>query len=205
MRGLFWRATGLTLALFVALFIGMEWLIAALPALGFEWVNWALAAVAPVVVVLLFVVLGAPVAALFIGVFLEEAAARVEAADFPGDPPARGAPFFVSLRVGIAFALAALALNLVLLPLHVFLPLIGTGVAILANGSLIGREYFLAVALRHESLSAARRRRRANGFTAFGAGIAVAALSAVPFVSLIAPLFGVTLMVYVFKEIARDA
>jgi len=39
MRGLFWRATGLTLALFVALFIGMEWLIAALPALGFEWVN----------------------------------------------------------------------------------------------------------------------------------------------------------------------
>jgi CysZ protein len=60
------------------------------------------------------------------------------------------------------------------------------------------------VALRHLPIREmdALRRRRASSIT--GAGLLIALMAAIPLVNLVAPLFGVALMVHEFKRYTHE-
>ena len=189
----------LTIALYVILFIAVIVGLRHLPTLGAPWVNAFLDLIAPVIMILLPFVLGAPVAAFFASLFLEEIAKKVEARYYPADPKASGAPFGSALFVGLRFAVLVLLVDLVLLPVDVAIPGAAEIVTILANGWLLGREYFELAALRHLSRRAADALRRRHSGRVFAAGLIISVLTIIPIADLIAPLFGAAFMVHLFK------
>ncbi len=195
----------LTVLLFVVLLIGVEGALYLLPTLGEPWVNRLLAILAPVLFILGFFVLGAPVAALFGSLFLGDIAKAIEARSYAGDPKAPGATFATNLSAGARLAGLVVLADLVLLPTDVLLPGIGEVATILVNGFLLGREYFELAALRHLSVKASDALRRRHSGAVFGGGLIISVLSMIPFANLFAPLFGAALMVHLFKRYAREA
>ena len=193
----------LTAALYAVLLTGALYGLNRLPTLGWTWVNTLLEWLAPVLVGLVVIYLGAVAAALFAPLFLGRVAKRIEARFYPADPPPRGGRFGHTLFAGLQLAIVVAAFDLLLLPADAFLPGIGEFMTILVNGWFLGRGYFELVAFRHMSRSAARALRGRNRLGVFAAGVVISLLSAVPLIGLIAPLFGAVLMVHLFKRYAQ--
>lgn len=198
-RGVVLKSLLLTLVLFAALFFGSQYGLAHLPAFHWEWVNVVVDWLGSLLVIVGLFFLGAPVAALFASLFLDEIAEAVEKSDYPADPPSSGTPFWTGLFAGLRLSFWVVLWTLVLLPFNFWLPGIGTALTIAVNGWLLGREFFELAALRHMSQSAARALRRRNSFGVWGAGLLLAGLSAIPFVNFFAPLFGAAMMVHLYK------
>jgi CysZ protein len=202
--GVVLNALILTLLLFVLLFVGLQYALHYLPTLGWHWVNAAVDFLASILLIVVFVFLGAPVAAVFASFFLDGIAKTVEETYYPADAPASGAPFRGSFVAGLRLSGAVIAVTFALLPVDIALPGLGSAATIITDGWLLGREYFELAALRHLSRGATRSMRRRHGFTIFGAGLLIAVLSAIPVINFIAPLFGAALMVHVFKRIQHE-
>jgi CysZ protein len=198
------KALALTTLLFVILFVGAQYGLHRLPIPHTALLDAVLAVAASLALFFLVMFLGAPVAALFASLFLDDIAGSMEARFYPADPRAPGAPFWRSLWLGLRLFLLLMSADVLLLPADVFLPGFGNLLSLFVNGWFLGREYFELVALRH--LPAGRvdeiRRRRASSIS--GAGVLIALLAAIPLVNLVAPLFGVALMVHEFKRYIHE-
>ena len=194
------KAAGLTLLLFLVLFAAAEYAVRFVPTTHMPELAAALPVLTAVLFLFLAIFLGPPVAALFATLFVEDIARAVEAKEYPSDPPARGAPFWQSFFVGLRLFGWVVLLNLLLLPIELLLPGPGQVIGLLVNGWLLGREYFELVALRHLSRADVDGLRRQKSGAVTVAGVLIALLSAIPIVNLIAPLFGVALMVHEFKR-----
>ena len=94
--------------------------------------------------------------------------------------------------------------DLLLIPADALVPGVGEGVTVVANGFLLGREYFELAALRHLSLAAADALRQRNAGRIVFAGMIISVLSTVPLLNFAAPLFGAALMVHLFKRLQRE-
>jgi CysZ protein len=190
----------LSFLIFAALFVAAEYGVQQLPALQWHWLNVMLALLAPVLVIVLAFFLGAPVAAIFASLYLNSVAKVVEGKYYKGDAPSAGAPFFASVVVALRLLAWIVVFTLALLPVDVTVPLVGSLAALVVNGGLLGREYFELTALRHlppDQVEAMRKRHRTG---ILGAGLVIAALSEIPIVNFIAPLYGAAFMVHVFKH-----
>jgi CysZ protein len=199
------KALLLTIALFVALLAGAEYLLHLLPTIGAPWVNRALELLAPVLAIVGFFAAGAPVAAVFASLYLDSVAAAIEARSYPADPTAPGMPFRTGLAASLRLAGLVILADILLLPADLLLPGTGELATVAVNGFLLGREYFELAALRHLSRGAAAALRRRNTARIFGAGLVISAATAVPLANFFAPLFGAALMVHLYKRIAREA
>ena len=199
------RALALTLVLYAGLFWLFQLGLGALPASRWGWLDWAVRILANAGLIFSFFFLLFPVAALFVGLFLEEVAGAVERRHYPGDPPAVEPGLLTGLTTGLRFFFALVALNFLLLPVYLFVPAINVGLFFAVNGYLIGREYFELVALRHMPEARVRVLRRRYRGRILGAGLTIAIPLTIPLVNLVAPLFGAALMVHVFKDIERRA
>ncbi len=198
------KALILTVVLFAALLAGMEYLLQFLPTLGAPWVNRLLEILAPVLAIVGIFAVGGPVAALFASLYLDRVAAAIEAKAYAAEPPAPGASFGTSLGAGIRLVGLVVLVDLLLLPADALLPGGGEILTLIANGVLLGREYFELAALRHLSRGAADALRKRNGGRIFLAGLITAVLSVVPFLNFVAPLFGAALMVHLFKRVQKE-
>lgn len=205
LTGTLLRALALTLLLFAGLLAAGEWALGVLPMLGAPWVNRALEWLLPLLTLMALVLAGGPVAALFAGLFLDGLAGRIEARDYPGDPPATGLPFRAGLAAGLKLAGAVLCADLVLLPFGLVLPGIAQLATLLVNGWLLGREYFELVALRHVGVGDARALRRRFAAPVTLAGLLLALAAMIPLINLVAPLFGTALMVHLFRRTRKAA
>lgn len=202
--GMVWRSLLLTALLFVLLFAGIEVGLAHLPPLGSVWVNRLLELATPFILILAIFFLGAPVAAIFASIYLDRIAAKVDARFFPKDPRAPG----TSLTTGFGEALRliglALLINVALLPVDVGIPGLAEIATILANGWLLGREFFDLAALRHLSRADALALRRRHEMQIYAAGLLISVLTVIPFIDLIAPFFGSALMAHLFKRLSHE-
>src|SRR5258708_8222264 len=79
------------------------------------------------------------VATLVLGFFLDGAIATVEARRYPDLPPPRRQSFGEILRGGLRLALLGIAVNLLALPLYLFLPGLNVVLFYGLNGWLLGR------------------------------------------------------------------
>jgi CysZ protein len=194
----------LTAILFVLLFAGVEYGLAHLPPLGSVWVNRFLELATPILLVLAIFFLGAPVAAIFGSLYLDRIAAKVDAHFYPNDPRSAGTP--LATGIGEAFRLVGLSLliNVALLPVDVGVPGVSEIATILANGWLLGREFFELASLRHLSRQQSDVLRRKYSGKIFAAGLLISVLTFIPFVDLIAPFFGSALMAHLFKRLSHE-
>lgn len=194
----------LTLVLFAAMFAAVQYGVQHLPALRWPWLNEAVDLIASMLVVLAFVFLGVPVAALFASLFLDGVAKKVERKYYPANADAPGAPFLTYVFTGLRFAAYVIVVSLALLPVDVMLPGVGSAASWVADGWLLGREFFELAALRHLSRTEADEMRRRHGFGILGAGMVIALLATIPIVNFFAPLFGAGFMVHVFQHYQRQ-
>jgi CysZ protein len=193
----------LTFVLYVLLFVAVVYGVQRLPTLGAPWVNAILDWVAPAFMLLLPFFLGAPVAAFFASLFLEQIAKKIEARYYPADAKAPRAPTGATGFAGLRLAVLVILVDLALLPADAAVPGVGELVTILANGWLLGRGYFELVARRHLSRTATDALRRRHWGGVFGAGVIISVLTVVPIANLIAPLLGAAFMIHLFKRYRR--
>ena len=202
-RSVLFKAIGMTLALFIAILIGVEVLLSYLVALPWPWAE-TLAGVGTFLVLLVaFFFMMAPVTAIFAGLYLDDIAGRVEAKHYPRDD--RGVPLsgFRAAQTSLQFALVILAVNIAVLPL-VFTG-IGALALIAANTYLLSREFFEMIAMRHMAVDEARLLRRENTPRIFAAGLAPALLSMIPIVNLVVPLFATSYFTHILKQVQASS
>ena len=201
-RGVLLKSLALTLALLVALWLALEWLVAHYVATPWPWLDAALDILTGVGLVVGLGFLIAPVAALFAGLFLDSIAEIVERTHYPADPPGRPQPIAASIVTAVKFLGLVLLVNAVALPLVLLLGF-GFLIFLAANAYLLGREYFELAALRHRDVQAAHALRLANSGTIFAAGLLIALFAAIPIVNFLAPLFATAFMVHLEKRIGH--
>ena len=136
---------------------------------------------------------------IFVGVFLEAIADAVEARHYPGDPPGHDLSIVRGLAVGLKLLWDAIRLNLIALPIYIFVPGLNLFVFYGLNGYLLGREYFELVALRHLDAKAALEVRKRFRWRIFLAGVVMTFLFTVPVVNLVTPLIATAAMVHIYK------
>lgn len=209
LRRMVLRSLGLTVALLVALWglltKGLDLLLRTYPLSEkyplLDSIVYFLGG-AGLVVLLIFLL---PAVSAFVGgFFLDEAAAVVEATDYPADRPGTPMPTMTSVLFGLRFAGLALLLNLAALTL-IFIPIVNVAAFFLVNTYLLSREYFEMAAGRfmppHEAADLRRRFRP----KVLAGGAVLAALMMVPVLNLVTPIFAIALMVHVNKQVQRRA
>ena len=166
----------------------LDWLVEVLGGLAVLGLSWLLF---PTIVTLMT------------GFFLDRVAAAVEALDYPAKDPPRRRPLGECIAAPLRLAALTIALNLLALPLYLFVPGMNLVLFLALNGYLLGREYFEVVALRRLDAGAAGAMRNRFGGRVFIGGVAIAGLFAIPLVNLVAPVVATAFMVHLFEALSR--
>ena len=200
-RSVLWKSIGMTVALFVAILVGVETLLSFITLVPWPWLQTSIALGTGLGLIAAFFFLIGPVIAMFAGLFLDGIAEKIETRHYPQDPKGKSLPLIPAFFFGLKFVGVALLANMIILPLVFFA---GFGIVLLlaTNAYLISREYFEMAATRFISANAARDLRQKNGRMLFVAGLVPAALSLIPIVNLIVPLFATSYFVHIFKRVS---
>lgn len=201
-RSILWKSIGLTVLLFVGIFVGLEIVLSMLTAVPWPWLSTILAVAAGLGIFAAMFFLIAPVTAVFAGLFLDEIAEVVELRDYPYDPPGNPLSATTAILIALQFGTLVLLINLILLPTLFFG--IGAFLMVIANAYFLGREYFSMIAMRHLPVREANALRKENMGRIFAAGLIPAGLVLIPFVNILVPLFSTSYFVHIFKKIQSD-
>jgi CysZ protein len=206
-RTVIWKSLAGALLAFLLLGIGL-WFLAGWLAAGFaDWLGW-LAHFGTLIVTIFLAWFLFPVGVTaFVGFFLEDVAAAVEARHYPGRPPARRQGLGMQVWATLRFAAVAILLNVALLPAYLLMllfPPLYFLVFYALNGYLLGREYFELVAYRRLEERAADELRRARRGRLTMAGVVIALLLTIPIVNLIAPIVATAFALHLFETMRRE-
>lgn len=202
-RSVLFKAIGLALALFVAIFLAVEGVFWFLTFFPYPWLETLAGIGAALGLLVAFFFLMAPVTAMFAGLYLDEIAAKVETAHYAADGPGQPLPLVKALRFSLQFGLLVLAVNILALPM-VFTGF-GAIVLITINAYLLSREYFEMAAMRFMDAAEAKQMRKENAVNIFAAGFIPALMALVPIVNLVVPLFSTAYFVHIFKQVKRSS
>jgi len=203
-RSVLVRSLGLTIGLFIAIGFAAEGALGYFAEIPNEWLSTLAAIAAGLGVFFGAIFLLVPITSLFAGLFLDEIASAVEARFYPDDAPGRELPIARSLVIALKFTLVVILVNIGVLFL-LLLPGINLIIFYVANGYLLGREYFELVALRHYPYAQAKALRRKYRLRVFLSGLLIAFLVSIPILNLLTPLFATAFMVHQFKRIQGAA
>lgn len=205
-RSVVWKSLGLTVLLFFGMWLGLQMLATnyLFPFLeGWTWITSIIAWVLGVGVILGAGFLLAPTSAIFAGLFLDEVADYVEEVHYPDQRKGTHMPLGDSITLAIKFTLLVIFTNLVALMLFLFAGL-GVIVFFVANGYLLGREYFQFAAMRYRPEKEAHALRRKHWGTVFMGGMVIAGLMAIPILNILTPVFAAGMMVHLHKSLAPE-
>ncbi|MGQ0677644.1 MAG: EI24 domain-containing protein [Rhodospirillales bacterium] len=188
-----------------ALLCGAGWFaLAQLRLSEITLLNAAVDVLGALAVLALAVVLYPAAVSALIGLFLEDVARAVEREHYPQAPAPRAQGVAEAALGALRFALVAVTVNLLALPLYLalmFVPPLNAFVFYGVNGYLVGREYFELAASRRLPPEGVREFRRANRARVFLAGGLTAFLLTVPVVNLAAPIVGMAAMVHILERL----
>jgi CysZ protein len=198
------KSLGLTIALLILLWFGLDRLVIAFARVETPWLATALSWAVGFGLFVGLAFLMAPVVSLVAGFFLDQIAAIVEREIDPSSPPGKPAPAGVAMIFALRFAGLSILVNLIALAL-LFAPVVNIVAFLGANGYLLGREYFEFAAMRFRPAAEARAMRRHYSLRVFVAGLIVAGFVAIPILNLCTPLFATAFMIRLHKRLAREA
>jgi CysZ protein len=202
-RSVLWKAIGLTLGLFAAIFAGVQALFYFLTFFTTPWIETLAAIGASLGLLAAFFFLMAPVTSVFAGLFLDQIAEKVELKHYPKDKPGTPLTTLRAMTVALQFAAVVLVANVFALPL-VFTG-VGIFVLLFINAYLLSREYFEMAAMRHMSVAEAKALRKNNASDVLIAGFLPAAIALVPILNLTVPLFSTSYFVHLFKKVKKSS
>lgn len=212
-RRVLFLGIGLTLALLVAAYAGVLWLIQAtvgdttvLPVIGeVTWLGDLLSGASFFLMVVLSMFLMVPVASAITSLFLDEVAAAVEDRHYPDLPPATGVTFGDGLKDTVNFLGVIILANTLALILYAMFTPFALFIFWGLNGYLLGMEYFTLAAIRREGRVAAIRLRKKNRLKIWAAGVLMAMPLTVPLVNLLIPILGAATFTHIYHAIRQRA
>ncbi|PLW76484.1 sulfate transporter family protein [Cohaesibacter celericrescens] len=201
-RSVFWKMLGITILLLGLVWVGIESGIEYLLTLEDFLPGWA-ETVAKVITGfgfffgLWFLII--PVSTIVAGLFLDQVSHVVEDTHYPHEPHGRDLPIMDAVFQTIRFVLVVIGVNLVVL---LMIPFLGLGIPLffIANGYLLGREYFEQAALRFRNQTELKELRARHGAKIFIGGVLIAIFISIPLLNLLTPLFATAFMVHVHKK-----
>lgn len=201
-----WRAAAAAAACFAVLFWlalrGARWLAAAAP----DWLagpvlDWAVQGLGGLLALLLAGWLFVPVLVTLSGLFVDPVAAAVERRHYPGlGPPTGGAPLARQAASALGLGVRLLLPQLVLLPLALLLPGIGTALAFLVGAWGLGAGLFEGAAQRRMGVAEARALRRRHRLPVLGLGALGVAAAGVPLLNLLVPTLGMAAATHLLHQ-----
>ena len=202
-RTVLWKMLGITLLLLALVFVGMKEGIEYLLTLEDFLPGWA--ETTATIITSLGVFFGlwfliVPVSTVVASLFLDEVSHVVENTHYPHEPHGTDMPMGDAIMQTIRFLGVVIGVNIIVLLL---IPFLGLGVLLffLANGYLLGREYFEQAALRFRSRAEVKELRQRHGAKIFLSGLLIAGFIAIPILNLLTPLFATAYMVHVHKKL----
>jgi len=205
------KAVSLSAILFGGAYFGLIWLAVTilpgsitLPWLGTIPIGDWFSAMAFVGAMFMAVFLMFPVAAIFLGFFLEEIADAVERKHYPSLPKVQPLPFGQVMGEALRFLMVMILANLLALIIYFASTLLAPVIFYIVNGFLLGREYFQLVAMRRLGERAATRLRKAHRAEIWFAGILMAVPLSVPIINILVPLLGVATFTHVFHRLHNE-
>ncbi|WP_421698286.1 sulfate transporter family protein [Ancylobacter sp.] len=198
------RSVGLAIGLLIALGVGAHYALTYFVTLDLRWAEITIDILAAFGIFIGAIFLVPPVTSLVAGLFLDDVAAQVERNHFPLEPEGQALPIARSLWLTVKFFGVMLAVNLVAL-LLLLVPGVNLVVFYVANGYLLGREYFQLAAMRYRSEDEVALLRRHHAGAIFLGGLAIAAVVSVPILNLVTPVFATIFMVRLHKRLSRQS
>ena len=201
-----WKSTLFSLLLMIVLVAGVWALLAWLRFVDIAWLEGTIDVIGGLGVLFVAWLLFPVAATSIVGFYLEDVADAVDRRHYPRLPATRRQSVAEVARSTAAFALVAIGLNLLLLPLYVlliFFPPANFLLFLAVNGYLIGREYFEVVAFRRMDPTSAKALRRAHLGRLFVAGALIAFLLTIPIVNLVVPVVATMFMVHLFNSLPQ--
>jgi len=198
-RAVLLRSLGLTIALLVLVMVVLQALFATLVVLP-GWMETAIQIVGGLGLLIGSVFLVAPITSLIAGLYLDRIASEVERRSYPSDPPGTELPTLDSIWIALKFTIVVVLVNILVLVM-LLLPGVNVIAFFVANGYLLGREYFELAALRHLPAKQVKALRKAHKGRIFLSGLVIAGVLAVPVLNLLTPLFATAFMVHTFKDL----
>lgn len=140
------------------------------------------------------------------GVLVDQIATAVEEEYYPNRVGSRKVPVTDVVISAGKLTLIMLVVNLLALVPYIILFFMTASIGAFAlfvaiNGFLLGREYYEMVAMRHMDRKMVHRFRVENGNKIFIVGALMAAMFAVPFLNILAPIVGAAVMTHVFHHL----
>jgi CysZ protein len=203
-RGVLVKSLLVSLVVFVLLGVGLWSALLVVPATGYAWLDWAIAALSSLGSLLGMMLLFPAVMTAAIGLFLDDIADAVEHRYYAGEAPGRPLATLPAVWSALRFLGVVLVVNILLLPLYailLFFPPLLYGLSLLVNGYLVGREYFEAVAFRYQSRVEATQLRRRRRGDVWLCGVLIVLLLTIPLVNFLVPIVATAFMVHVFKRL----
>ena len=139
---------------------------------------------------------------IIVNFFDERIANLIERADYPNTPQAASRPFWPEFLHDMRFTGIVIMLNIIVLPLYL-VPLLNIFIFFGMNGYLLGREFFMMVARRHIPIAEAEALRIKYRNTITLAGAALTFLATIPLLNLIAPFWGIAVMVHLYHKLTQ--
>lgn len=201
-----WKTMFFSLLLMIALVAGVWFLLGWLKFVDWAWLEGTIDVLGGLGAVFVAWILFPVAATAIVGFYLEDVADAVDRRHYPQLPDSRRQSIAEAVRSTVSFALVAIGLNLLLLPLYVvlmFFPPANFLLFLAVNGYLIGREYFEVVAFRRLEPAPATSLRRLNQGRLFFAGALIAFLFTIPVVNLIMPVVATMFMVHLFNSLPQ--
>ncbi len=199
-RKIIWISAGLAIAVFIALWGVVGFLLTQTAMFTIGWLDTAVDVLGGLATLVITWVLFPAVLSGVVGLFLDQVAAAVEARHYPSWPAPRQQP----IREVIGSTLRLLAMLIILnIAMLVFLvvPPVFPFVFYAVNGYLLGREYFETVALRRVDFATARAIWRRQRLPLVAAGILIAFLLTVPVLNVVVPVVGTAAMVHLWARL----
>lgn len=203
LRKILLKSLGLALLLLIVLGVVLETTITHLFTLPYPF-DVALAIFSALGMIAGAVYLMPAITSLIASLFFDEIADAVERRNYPAEPAGRALPVTTAALLSLRFFGLVLLVNLFALTLLI-IPGVNIGVFFVANGYLLGREYFELSAMRFRPIAEARALRKANRLRIFLAGLLIACVVFVPVLNFITPVFATAFMVRIHKRITREA
>ena len=210
-RSVLWRGIGLTIALLVAIYVGLLWLIelltgetTTLPGVGeVTWVGDLLGWGSLGLMLILSIFLMVPVASAITSLFLDEVAQAVEDKHFPQLPQVPRMSFGEGLRDTVNFMGVLIAANVFAFALYAIFTPFAVLIFYALNGYLLGREYFQLAAMRRIGRSKAKELRKKHRGTIWLAGCLMAVPLSFPLINLIIPILGAATFTHLYHQLNR--
>jgi CysZ protein len=199
-RSVLLKSLGLTFILLALMWAGLDKAIVGYIAVPYPWLASILSFLTGLGLMIGLAFFIAPISSLVAGFYLDDLAGEVETKI---GSQGRALPAGQAMWLASKFALVSLLVNAFALAVFL-LPGVNLLVFFLANGYLLGREYFELASLRFRSLAETHELRRRHRFYIFICGLLIAGFVAIPIVNLLTPLFGTAFMVRIHARLARE-